>query len=135
MRNWNSQSGFAWKQAAALTGSFFMEEQKWDKDTYRTTECKCPVCGHEIDAATSTKTMVIEKPTGAELLGRAKPPEARGPREGDLSVCLNCGEILVFDQFLQVAPASLNDVHELDAETNHILTRAQAYVRERGRIA
>lgn len=48
----------------------------------RTPESKCPVCGHILDAATS-------------INGEFE------PRPGDVTLCVQCGEILIFNKDLR----------------------------------
>lgn len=57
-----------------------MKRRRWDDATPRIPQAKCPHCDHVLNAAS--------------VPGRRRPPE---PVEGDLSVCLGCGEVLMFD--------------------------------------
>lgn len=54
---------------------------KWLGDATRMAPCRCPFCGHKIDAATP---------------GPFEPPDAK-PLPGDFSVCVGCVAIVVFD--------------------------------------
>jgi hypothetical protein len=70
----------------------------------------CPRCGYKMDAATH-----IGK-------GRAR------PKPGDFSLCLQCGQILRFDQQLEPVMALERELAELDAETLWTLRRGQAAI-------
>lgn len=71
----------------------------------------CPSCGHLMDAA-----MCISKPAGR-------------PEPGDLSLCLKCGEILVYADQLKLRTAELNDLMRLDKKRGRRLSRAQTLIR------
>jgi hypothetical protein len=75
-------------------------------------ESVCPVCGYLMDAATSPYE-----------------PNLR-PKPRDLSCCLKCGEVLVFQKDLSVAVASVSDLMKLDPETASQLDRLQKAIRE-----
>lgn len=75
-------------------------------------ESKCPVCGYVTDAAT--------------CVGH---PSKR-PRLGDISLCMGCGEILVFDSILSLHPAGLDDMLNLTEKTSKQLARVQALIRK-----
>lgn len=78
----------------------------------------CPACGYVIDAATLL------------TYGDAR------PAAGDLSLCLDCGALLVFDgpdvgSIRRITPdeeAGMDDGNRLRVD------RAQAIIRERGRL-
>jgi hypothetical protein len=59
---------------------------------------------------------------------------ASDPEPGDISVCLNCGQILAFDSDLRLRKAIAAEVHELmsDEDAWRTLERAQQLIRERG---
>lgn len=78
----------------------------------------CPTCGYAIDAAT--------------LLNYG---DAR-PAAGDLSLCLNCGALLIFDGPDVNAIRRITPEEEavLDDANRMAVDRAQAVIRERGRF-
>jgi len=71
----------------------------------------CPVCGTLLDAATGK--------TGTR------------PKPGDLTLCIKCGEILIFedDMFLKVAPAQV--LESLSREKYEYVRRIQRNIRSR----
>lgn len=92
--------------------NYNMKAKKLDKDSYQTPQSACPSCGYPADAVT---------PTGGK---------SRGPRAGDFSVCLNCGEITVFNKDLTRRLAELNDLLGLPPATARELTAAQDLIRK-----
>lgn len=75
---------------------------------------RCPVCHYEMDAATCVEKQEAE------------------PSAGDLSVCLNCGAMLQFNDILVLKPMP-SDL-ALDTETRALLERASKLIKQRGRI-
>lgn len=75
------------------------------------TRPKCPACGQPLDGWT----------------GGAGP----GPRAGDLSVCVYCGEALLYTEALLLRVLTQGDRDELDDETLADLTRLKAIVARR----
>lgn len=73
--------------------------------------CPCPTCGYVVDSATHVGDKEIS------------------PNDGDLSLCLKCGEILVFNPDLSLRASTLNDLMGLPADTNATLERAQTLIR------
>ena len=73
-------------------------------------EHRCPVCGYEMDAA-----------TGVLDLSR--------PLPGDLSICLNCAEVLEFTPDMQVKRATLKKLMAAPADVRELIGRVQAVVR------
>jgi hypothetical protein len=53
---------------------------------------RCPECGYSIDTAGTLD------PRG---------PKVVRPRPGDISVCINCGDVAVFDEALKRRPSTL----------------------------
>lgn len=74
----------------------------------------CPVCNAKLDAATC-----------ASQAGRS-------PRPGDITVCLYCATILVFNPDLSHREADVNDLMELQKDTANwkLLTRLQNKIKE-----
>ena len=77
----------------------------------------CPTCRYEM--------------TEAALVGG---PLRAMPKSGDLSVCLNCGEHLQYNDILVLKPLPPTLWAQLDGYTQNMLTRATQLIRERGRI-
>lgn len=78
----------------------------------------CPQCGYRLDAASMADGGL----------------DAPGP--GDSSVCLNCGQILIFDdQLLQVKPTA-QQVREMMSHQKNwaLLERLRNLIVERGRF-
>ena len=75
---------------------------------------RCPVCRYDMDSATCAEKEKAE------------------PSAGDLSVCLNCGEMLQFNDILILKPMP-KDL-SLDAATKTLLERASRLIKQRGRI-
>jgi hypothetical protein len=75
-------------------------------------ESKCPTCGYVMDSATC-----IEK-------------KAYRPKPGDLSICLKCGEILIFKADLRADLPDVADLLNMPKETEELLMRAQRTIRE-----
>lgn len=77
------------------------------RDT-RTPECRCPWCGHRLDAA---------------MAGDPEHPDAT-PSPGDVSVCISCAQILVFQEDLTLRAASPSEI-----EITPAIRRAQQAIR------
>ena len=76
----------------------------------------CPECGDKLDRATS--------------------PKGETPEPGDVSICFNCGTILVFDDKL-VSKRPDDEVELLlvmPLKTRSQLIQVQAEVKRRGRL-
>ncbi len=73
---------------------------------------ECPVCHYVFDCASAMR-------------GNAT------PQLGDLSLCIECGELLVFTADLSVRLADLNDALKLDKQSNQDVDRAQRLIRGR----
>ena len=77
------------------------------RDT-RTAECRCPWCGHKLDAA---------------MAGDPATPDAV-PKPGDVSVCISCAQILVFTDELTLRASMPGEI-----EITPALRRVQQAVR------
>lgn len=79
----------------------------------------CPACGTDLDAASDAEG------------------EGAQPRPGDLSVCVHCSAILVFDEPPAVHRASDVELIELDEDQRRLvflsLAVARAFQKEHGR--
>jgi hypothetical protein len=77
---------------------------------FRLLDDRCPKCDHVLDAATP-----------------AVGP-SRKPRPGDLSVCLNCANLLTFKADLLVRTLTLDELERIDPRTALLLLEARARV-------
>lgn len=87
---------------------------------YRIIESRCPTCDYKLDGATVAH--------GEDTL----------PSEGDASVCLNCGQVLVYQADLTVRKATATDVRKIMEEAPHAwetVEKAQRFIQQRGRFA
>ena len=64
----------------------------------------CESCGYTLDAATGCQG---DNP----------------PKSGDITVCLRCAELMVFNEDLTLRRANIDDLLELDEETSKDLDR------------
>jgi len=71
--------------------------------TTRLSEDKCLACSKVLDAASSNYN--------------------EGPREGDYTICINCGHVMVFDANLKLRPP--NDAEILDIAADPEILRYQ----------
>lgn len=70
-----------------------------DRTTVDMPVSKCPICGYEVNSASKPTTVFGERDQ---------------PVPGDLSICLKCGELLVFQRDMRLVMANLDDLHGLD---------------------
>lgn len=84
--------------------------EMFDAQGRRLPVMKCPTCQHPMDAAT-------------RMLGQER------PRPGDLSVCLKCAEVLVFQPDMSMRLALLNDLIDLPKSEARALDKARALIR------
>lgn len=77
---------------------------------------QCPDCGYATDSSTHVGV------------------ENHEPRPGDLSVCINCGYVSIFNDILVLKPLPTNLWDQLHPETVDTLAKATAFIRVRGRI-
>ena len=87
--------------------------ERWDHETSRVPVSRCPDCGYAMDAASPVSGNADEE-----------------PRPGDLSVCLDCGAVLVFTNELGMRVATLREMNE--APPN--LLRVVRIIVQRGRL-
>lgn len=77
----------------------------------------CPSCGYgEMDSASCVTGEKVE------------------PQPGDFSLCLNCGEWLVYNDILVPRLARRAEVESLDETAKAQLTRASKLIKQRGPI-
>jgi hypothetical protein len=79
-----------------------------------------PCCGHLVDSAT-------EVPSTQRRGGKR-------PKAGDLSICINCGEWLVYVDNHNLRLCLPRDLERLDDELLTQLQGAKEFIRERGKI-
>lgn len=77
--------------------------------------CKCPSCGGRLDAATAA----ISPQDG----------ESRGPSDGDITFCIYCAEVLIFNADLTTRKAEKKDLSHLDVGDIQQLISMQNVVR------
>jgi hypothetical protein len=70
----------------------------------------CPACLKLVDAATSM----------------AKDAQ---PKKGDLTICVYCGTLLQFGEFMRLSALSDEELRQLDEETQRELLHAQKVLR------
>lgn len=76
-------------------------------------ESTCPICGYMFDAASHP---IDENAT---------------PKPGDLSLCLKCGELMVFKADMTLVQAGFKDVMDLKTKEFMLLSRTQKLIREK----
>lgn len=81
-----------------------------DVVTTLTKDDHCPACGKKINAATGTDGISV-------------------PVEGDLSICFDCGTMLVFNKDLSVRILELLELVTLDQDVRDELEKIQNFVR------
>lgn len=64
-------------------------------DHRRVPESKCPKCGYTLDAVGQIENLIVDK-----------------PEPGDLTVCLKCLAVLVFDKNMKQRTATAEEMHE-----------------------
>lgn len=72
---------------------------------------KCPTCSKALPLSTC-------------LHGKAK------PSPGDFSLCIGCGDILVFSETMDLRIPMIAELMNLDQETSDLLDHAQRLIRE-----
>ena len=77
-------------------------------------ESVCPTCGYNMDEATPAFD------------------EQAQPKPGDLSICLNCGEMLEFDESLHLTRFAYGKLSTLDLDTQFQLMKVSSRIKERG---
>jgi len=75
----------------------------------------CPMCGY-----------VLEEHSGLGLNGEP-------PQDGDASICLNCGEIMVFNAKLELRKLTDKDKRDMGPQYASLML-AQTHIRRRGKI-
>jgi hypothetical protein len=82
-------------------------------------ESRCPQCDYKL--------------TGATIVHGVD----QKPEEGDVSICLNCGQVLVYAADLILRVATRQEVREImeQGEAWAVIEKAQMLIRRRGRFA
>lgn len=75
-------------------------------------EARCPICQRVVDACT-----------------HVDPARDAMARPGDLSVCANCGALLIFLEDLRVRGLTREEFEELPADTRTLLVKTQLIMR------
>ena len=70
----------------------------------------CPKCGFLCDA--------VSDPEGSDSK----------PQEGDISICINCAKLLVFDKDLKLQPCPEEKINSLDEDTLKIIVKTKAII-------
>ena len=74
-------------------------------DEYKAPVCKCPGCGAPNDRAS----------TSGELRGSG-PFETRGPSGGDVTMCITCGFVCVFNDDLSLRKPSDEEMKTIEGD-------------------
>lgn len=80
--------------------------------TWRVEPVHCSTCGDRLDAASGEP--------------------GKGPEPGDASLCLNCGDLIVFETATLARPPT--DDERADIEADPRVQRAASLIKMRGRI-
>lgn len=91
-----------------------IDECQTDKNGQQIPECACINCGKNLDAATAALDY----------------PKSQRPGPGDVSLCVHCGEVMVFTPDMKLRPAELNDLLKLSKAEQMALERGQQLARE-----
>lgn len=89
--------------------------------SFQHAESICPQCGYELTGSTHVQG------------GQPSLPEP-----GDNSVCINCGQVLVYESDCRLRKATVRDIGELMSENPEgwaVIEKAQMFIRRRGRFA
>ena len=78
--------------------------------------CLCPQCGSHLNAASDVE--------GCNAT----------PVPGDVSICLHCATVLIFNAQLSLRPAELDDLVSLSPEEHAFIEHAQAVAQARARF-
>ena len=73
----------------------------------------CPKCGLLCDAVSDP-----EDPEGLDSK----------PQQGDISICINCAKLLVFDKDLKLQPCPEEKINSLDEDTLKIIVKTKAII-------
>jgi hypothetical protein len=85
---------------------FIIPDEATEMTITLTPENFCPMCGENLSAATGVK-------------------EDTTPKTGDISICIYCGEYLVFDEDLRSQSMSQEEFDSLDDEMKFQISMAK----------
>lgn len=91
-------------------------QQRLDQRGIRLPNDECPTCHYKFDSAT-------------EVTGKQ-----HRPRVGDITICLNCGDVLIFNDDMTIRQVEDDELLNLDEETYTTINRATNEIHKRGRI-
>jgi hypothetical protein len=89
--------------------------------SFKHAESRCPQCNYKLDGSTHVHG-----------------DKASLPEPGDYSVCLNCGQVLVYEDDCRLRKATVRDIGALMSEAPDswaVIEKAQFFIRRRGRFA
>lgn len=89
--------------------------------SFQHAESRCPQCNYKLDGST-------------HVHGES----ASLPEPGDFSICLNCGQVLVYESACSLRKAAAKEIDELmtkQPEAWATIEKAQMFIRKRGRFA
>lgn len=87
---------------------------------YRIIESRCPACNYKLDAASVAHG------------------DDDAPKGGDMSVCLNCGQVLTYQPDLTLRKANAAEIRELMTAAPAAwatIEKAQLFIQRRGKFA
>jgi hypothetical protein len=86
---------------------------------YRLPESRCPKCDYKLNGASIV--------SGEDV----------APQPGDFSICLNCGQLLVYIDGTLLRKATAVEIRRLMDEPEQwaVIEKAQAFIQQRGRYA
>ncbi len=87
-------------------------------DDWEMPKSACPGCGYKVDHCSRPEQ-------GVPL---------RKPKPGDLSLCLNCGQVNKFDAKMELVESEVEDMDDLTPQQFVLIRRAQKHIFERGPI-
>lgn len=95
------------------------EERKFKSDVRGGTlpVVQCLECGYKLDSA-----------------GGADGNDDARPEPEDLTVCLNCGEIMAYTETMTLRRLGKTELLEMDHEASYPAIKARMMIRSRGRI-
>lgn len=91
-----------------------------DLASFEHIESRCPQCNYKLDGSMHVHG------------GKSAMPE-----EGDFSVCVYCGQVLVYQSDLKLRKITREKISELMADSKSWATieKAQSFIRRRGKFA
>ncbi len=99
-----------------------------------TTWDACATCGYQFDQATATPRPAVRTTYTEPHEERIDHYEEPKPTAGCVTLCLNCGELLVFGTDLRTSLAPDERVLQLSDDEREFIERAQTAIRQRGHL-